>query len=746
MSHFPYHFFQELVVRTPFFTYKDFHEIVSKDEISDIELKEICENSIFQEAVFLASPYLYEEINHWISGKEYSSKEYQRLKNTILKYYTRMSTRCTPFGLFSGVGLGAFDLVQHDGLMVKEQELQATTHQQPVDHQLRDTKLDMHFLVALSEYFVTIPRIKNKIHFFPNNSIYRIGNRIRYIEYEYNNGKRDYIISSAQLSEQLQQILDFSNSGKLIDDIAEILIDSEITKNDAIEFIDELIENQVLVSELEPNVSGPDFLERLISISKEIGNNHETEILFSIQGKLQKLDQNMGNPISKYTEIEELIKHFPIEYEQKYLFQTDLYRSKEFNLSPHWKKKLKKGISFLNKISLPNEDSHFSAFKKAFNERFETQEVPLALALDTEIGIGYRQNTAAKGIHPYLEDLKLPIPRKKQNQNLQLTPILKILNEKLQDALIENQLVIELSDVDFEDFQESWSDLPDTISFMTEIISEGNEEKLYISSNSGSSAANLLGRFCSEESKIQSLAQNITQKEKELNLDVILAEVIHLPEARIGNIIRRPTLRPYEIPYLAQSVVPKENQIPLDDLYISLKNNEIVLRSKSLNKEIKAYLSNAHNYYTNTLPIYHFLSDLHTQNTRTGLYFDWGDLSKIYKFLPRIEYDNIILSKAQWHITEKDIISLETIMDNKKQTLSELRVWRNKRRIPQWIQWMKYDNTLPMNLENHDFAKLFIQTVKSEKSIIIEEVLYNKNDDYRREFIFPIYRKEKFQN
>jgi hypothetical protein len=40
-------------------------------------------------------------------------------------------------------------------------------------------------------------------------------------------------------------------------------------------------------------------------------------------------------------------------------------------------------------------------------------------------------------------------------------------------------------------------------------------------------------------------------------------------------------------------------------------------------------------------------------------------------------------------------------------------------------------------------AKLFIQTLKSEKSIIIEEFLYNQNDNFRREFIFPMYKDKK---
>ncbi len=741
MSRFPYHFFNEYIVRTPLFSQKSFQEQLSQDEISDGKLKEIFNNPVFREAIYLASSHLYEESDKWLSsGKPLSSKERHKLKNTLLKYYSRMSTRCTPFGLFSGIGLGEFSLE------APKLSNNKTGYQLPTDQLVRDTRLDMHFLVSLAQYFTQLPIVKNKLLFFPNNSIYKIGRRIRYIEYQYTGGKREYIISSAPISVELQQIINFSKQGKTISEISRILINEEITEDDAREFVEELIDNQVLVSELEPNVSGTDFLNTIITVLNRLGIKNETDVLVSLKNNLEKLDLNIGNPTILYDEIRDLIQSFTMEYEQKYLFQTDLYNTSPFYLSPSWKKELKNGISFLNKITLTQKENQFSRFKKAFVEKFDTQEMPLLYVLDTEIGIGYKQNTSSKGIHPYIEDLILPTSQEKQNKNIEFTPIQIILNEKLQEALLDNQYSIELTDTDFEEFQENWDNMPDTTSIMAEIISENNQEKIFLNASTGSSAGTLLGRFCSEKSKVQNLIKNIAEKEKELNSDVILAEIIHLPEARIGNIIRRPTLRTYEIPYLAQSLLPQENQISTEDLYISLKNDEIILRSKKLNKNVIPYLTNAHNYYTNTLPVYHFLSDLHTQNIRSGLYFNWGDLEYIYTFLPRVEYRNIILSKARWKITEKDIILLDQLKLNKKVFLQELKNWRNKRKIPAWIQWSKFDNTLTMALENYDMAKLFIETVKSQKSIIIEEFLYNENDHFRREFIFPVYKTVEEKN
>lgn len=728
MPQFPYSFFDQYAVRTPLYSNKKFIEKVDKDILSDEEIVEICENSSFQEAIYLASPYLYEEIIQWLNcEKGLSSKKYEKLKSTVIKYYSRMSTRCTPFGLFSGIGLGEFRNESK-----KEHGLE----------KIRHTNLDMHFLVALSNYLVRIPEIKCHILFFPNNSIHKIGRKIRFVEYEFRDGKRDYIISSAPLSEELEQVLYSVGDGKTIREIIEILINDDVTEEDAHEFVEELIDNQVLVSEMEPSVSGNDFLDLLVSVLERIGAETQIEILISIKEKLYKLDDHIGNHIQLYAEIEALIKNFEIEYERKYLFQTDLYFPDQFVLPLFWKKELKETISFLNKISLINKETYFEKFKKAFYNRFETQEVPLLYALDTEIGIGYIQNVNTKGVHPYLDDLFIPSQDVKRGLNIKLNPIQIILNRKLQESTLSDSYIIQLSDKDFEDFEETWIDVPDTISFMTEIVSSDDQEKLYITNGGGSSAANLLARFCSEKSEIRRLTQTITQKESELNPDSIQAEIIHLPEARIGNVIRRPSLRNYEIPYLAQSTLPIENQISIEDLYISLKGDRIILRSKKLDKEVRPYLTNAHNYSANSLPVYHFLSDFNSQQYRTGLYFNWGDLKNIYYFLPRVEYKNCILSKAQWRVMDEHIFTLIQLINNKDQFLSDLRIWRKKRKIPQWIQWAKSDNTLTLNLENYDMAQLFIQTVKTRKSIIIEEFLYNKNDDFNHQFIFSLYRSQ----
>lgn len=732
MPRFPYVFFDNFVVRAPVLPYKEFQEIFS-ESTNDEKLQEIFERSIFTESIYLASSDLHQEMEKSINrGTGIIRNSQSRLKNTLLKYFSRMSNRCTPFGLFSGVTIGHFDKIEFFPKRYSDWQ------------KMRETKIDMNFLVSLSQHLLSIPDIKKQLLFFPNNSIYKIGNRIRYIEYETKGMNREYSISSAPFSKELERILDFSKNGKTVSQLSTFIKNEEVSSDEVLEYIEELIVNRVLVSELKPNISGIDFLDSIISVLDHIKAQKEKNILVAIKGKVNELDNYFKNKISSYTEIEKLVAGLNVKYEQKYLFQTDLYFDNKVRLSYEWKRELKKGISFLNKITLSNfQNTHLEKFKTAFYERFGDEEIPLAFALDIETGIGYRQDIQAKGLHPYLEDLVLPLSQEKKNLELKLNPFQIILNEKLQEAFIEKKYSIKLLDEDFSGFEENWSDLANTLYFMAEFVSINSDKKMFLNFGSGN-AGKLLARFCSEKSDISLLVKKISQKEKEFSPDSILAEIIHLPEARTGNILRRPQIMEYEIPYIAKSVLPKENQISIQDLYLSVKNEKLVLRSKSKNKEVIPSLTNAHNYSSNSLPVYHFLCDLGSQNIRPVLYFDWGDLGSIYHFLPRIEYGNIILSKARWRINASEIKSFLSFLENsnKEDAISQVEYWRKKRQIPQWIQWTKSDNTLVINLKNWDLVNMFFLSVKNENKVVAEEFLCNEDENFTSQFIFPMYKNQ----
>ena len=405
-------------------------------------------------------------------------------------------------------------------------------------------------------------------------------------------------------------------------------------------------------------------------------------------------------------------------------------------------KDIQQTLIFLNKINPPIGRNNLSQFRENFYKRYEDREMPLLFVLDNELGIGYAGNSSGD-VSPLVDDLAiLGAP-----SNTPQIPIKSILLQRYQQS---SQKIIELTDEEVKGVEAVWNDLPPTFSVICQILQDNDQGRsVYIQSVGGQSAANLLGRFCHLDEKILNHTLNITAKETEINPDVIFAEIVHLPESRIGNILLRPVLRAYEIPYLAKSGVSGQFEIRPDDLYVSVKNNRIMLRSKRLNKEIIPRMSNAHNYSgQNPMPVYHFLCDMQHQNGRTGLGFYWNEAAQQMDYLPRVVYKNCILSQARWMVREKEIKVFIGIKDDDK-LLQKVKEWQVVRNIPDTILLADGDNELYVDLTNLLSIRAWLAVVKKRLTFKLEEFLFNPETAvvhssegvFTNEFIFAFYRK-----
>jgi len=409
----------------------------------------------------------------------------------------------------------------------------------------------------------------------------------------------------------------------------------------------------------------------------------------------------------------------------------------------------------LNKLTGRGGQTNLTQFRDAFNERYETKEIPLLQAMDTESGIGYRQTRHTGDIAPLVDDLGLPSVGEAV-QDIKWNRTASMLFKKYRDALRENLYEVEITDKDIEGYEANWDDLPDTISAMVKIVSDKTEAnpqvRILLSGSGGSSAGNLLGRFCHGDEATDRFVREITGTEKEMNPNAVLAEILHLPESRVGNVLIRPVLREYEIPYLAKAAVPEEYQLKLDDLTVSVRMGRIVLRSKRLNKEIIPHLTNAHNYSYNALPVYHFLADLQTQNMRGGVGFSWGPLSNEYEFLPRVIYKNIIFNPATWNLRTDDLKPLYTIKDD-KELHEKFKAWREKLRIPRHVLEVEGDNKLYMDLDNTLCIRTLFSMIKNRNGFQVEEFLSDGENGivkgpegvYTNEFVFAFYNTTKLE-
>jgi lantibiotic biosynthesis protein len=719
----PYSFHPKLMLRTPAYAY----DARPSGDVLPLLLKD----SYFAEAVYLASPVLYNEYLKLRTGEPVAEKEKQKIETALIKYYQRMSSRCTPFGLFSGCNLATWQ--EGDTHVVIDEENTA-----------RHTRLDMHYLCALSQKLAALPVIRERLTYYPNNSYYKTGDEIRYVEYKYMNGRRQHHISAVAASDYLENLMEKAIPGIGFTEMKILLMAEDVTEEEAVEFILELLDCQLLTSELDTAITGPEFIYQVLQKLEKINKPADEQItgiidlLHRVDAAIQEADRQPGTEAAVYKKIMQMVEPLEVVFEENKLFQTDLIKkAKKAHVSSALQNELMEALELLNRLFAVKGNSQLEAFAKKFYDRYEDKEMPLLQILDSETGIGYPENS---GRNPSPLTDELPLPGGVQTRSdLRWDSSQAWLLKKFNEALSENayEVLLDTKDLGAAD----WTDLPPSLSIMFRLL---DNDRVLLEGASGSSAAALLGRFAHADEEICKLVCDITEKEQEINPDVVLAEIIHLPEGRIGNILLHPVFRPYEIPYLAQSSVPVSHQVDLRDLFVSVRGQQIILRSKSLNKEIIPRLSSAHNFSFNALPVYQFLCDLQTQGLRGGLGFNWGSLSGYYFFLPRVRYKNIVLHEATWQLNKEQIELLIKELSEGKTDL--IKKWH----MPDTVVLADSDNELLVQLDVPLSVAAFIKTIKNRGQIVLKEfpggapgITGSRNGKlYMNQFVAPIIKNE----
>lgn len=719
MQHYAFH--PTVVVRNPLIPF-------SPESLTETQIRALLHEEWFMEAIFLASPELHRQSIAWREGAVPEKRKEDKLLASLTKYYSRMMSRCTPFGLFTGCGAIAWGEGEYVDLDPENSE--------------RHTRLDMHFSSALALEASRHPAVKKYLRYSPNTSLYPIGDELRYVEYQYINGKRLHQITAINRSEYVEAVLQKARTGAVYDELAEVLVCDVISWEDAAHFLDELIAAQVVVSDLEPTITGGDFTEQVARVVERIVSqtqNQEIAQLYKeirqLQDRVKALDTSKGNGVNHYRTVIEQIKEafggasplsgLCVAVEENKLFQTDLFRAATSQTLPaHWQADIAAALEVLNRLAGPRPpQTTLQAFAERFYARYEDREVPLLEALDTETGVGYAENSQAHAFTPLVEDLQLPL--KEHNSTLTWDTTRAWLFRKLQTAVGQQSYAITIEDRELQELPEAdWEDVSPSLSVMFRWIEEEHGQKRILIENAGgASALSLLGRFAYGQEPILTTVQEIAAAEQAHNPDVLFAEIIHLPESRTGNILMHPPFRAYEIPFLGQSSLSPDNQIPLQDLRVSVRGGSVILRSEKLNKRVIPRLSNAHNYRPNTLPVYHFLGDLQYQNKRTRLSFDWGPAAEHVFFLPRVTYRNTIISPAIWQLTKQEA---EGLLSG---TLS-LPIPSFRERLTVLADG---DNELLIDWDNPLSVLAFRDAVKNRERIQLKEFLYERHRPILRE-------------
>jgi len=698
------------VLRTPLLPFDELDAWTEGADRQMLErrLREAYERSELREALYLASPQLCETLDAW--GSEHARKWLPAL----VSYFERAASRPTPFGLFAGCSLG--EIGERSCLELEERR-----------RYRRHTRLDMDYLTALVEALEADPSIRRRLSFRPNSSLYRAGGRIRYAESRLDGTLRSYHLVAVDDSVELAATLARASAGATPDELAATLVGDEISVEEAKEFVDELIDAQVLVSDIQPALTGPEPIPALIEAMDEHEETAEPARALRVAlDSLEQLDrQGLGTPPAEYRRIESLFEGQPAKPESARLFQLDLTKPARATLGRAVVDEITRALELVAKLTPRVRDDPLDRFRAAFTNRYEDREVPLVEALDEEIGIGFDVSQAAESA-PLLVGLKLGSqngtgPSWEGRDRL----LLHLVGQALRDGRREFELTP--SEIDALAPAEQ-PRLPDALEVMATVAAASQDEldrgrfRVLLRGAIGAPGAGLIGRFCHADGALRARVEQHLLLEEAQRPDARFAEIVHLPEGRVGNILLRPVLRSYEIPFLGRSGAPPEAQLPVTDLLLSVVSDgvasgaaeRLVLRSRRLGCEVLPRLTAAHEYLLSSLGVYRFLCELQRQGTVAALGWDWGPLHAL-PFLPRVCSGRIVLARARWNLDRRD---LERFSDRTE----AFREWCREAGLPRWIILAHDDKELVTDLRNSLSVEALLHHLRRREQATLVEL------------------------
>ena len=677
-------------------------------------LRAVVSRPELRDALFVGSPSLDEALDVW--QKNPDSDRGRRFEVALMSYFSRAAARATPFGLFAGCTTGTIG--SRTELRLRAQE----------EYQ-RHSRLDMDYLWAVSQAVERDPRLRAGLTYRPNSSMYEAAGRLHLAEGRFTATGRSYHLVAVDQSAYLTATLERARGGATLGELAAALVDDEVSLAEAEDYVAELVDAQILVSDLRPGVTGDEPIHELVAT---LGRHPETTPLAGrldeARSALEKIDaEGPGVPPERYRVMASGLHGLPAQPELSRLVQVDLVKpAARATLGGQVLTEISRGVRLLHQLVPASPPDSLSRFREEFLERYETREVALVEALDEETGIGFETSGAPQaGGSPLLAGL--PLGSQPEGEAERWSARHDLLLGKLARALSAGVGEISIEASDLERLRpERRPPLPDAFYVMAAVAAESDDAlaqgafRVLIDHVAGPSGAALLGRFCHADPELLNCVEAHLRAEEARHPDRVFAEIVHLPEGRVGNILCRPVLREHEIPYLGRSGAPADRQLPVTDLVVSVRDDRIVLRSRRLGREVVPRLTTAHNYSRRSLGLYRFLCRLQSQDTAGYLDWDWGPLAGA-PFLPRVVSGRLVLSRARWNLAEPEVRMLGRA--GTASGFAEVQGWREERRLPRHVALADGDNELLVDLDNVLSVESLAHQLRERRGAVLVEML-----------------------
>ncbi|VDY49350.1 thiopeptide-type bacteriocin biosynthesis protein [Staphylococcus aureus] len=669
------------MVRKPSFNFSDY-SILSDEEFVNLTLKEqiktIWKVPKFKEAICVASQDLYKSCLNLDNKK---SKDIKSIHNSLIKYYIRMCTRSTPFGLFSSFFISEFcdDLVQQD--LKREQKIYCLLSNEWLENFIfevinsTDIVKNLHLRVNKS---LRISKNKISLYFIPGQ----------------NNLTNSISINNNNLN---AFILNYLNINRSFNDVLCILQENglNLTPNILLNYIKDLVSKGFIITELQKGNFYNIDTQQLKTILEKCSACHKHLKLFN---KLLSFTKQSVFDLNNYIEC--------VAESQKLIpgiipFQVESVLGEEINLNSTIKNDLKEIAKIyysLNKHWIEN-DEYIEEFMEKYGINIAVNIKELAYK-GKHLGLGNRN--IVKRENNFLSELAFNISKDYKKE-------------------VDISNFIDLEDIEYSS--------PASFDLYFRIHEDNKGHRTYFPSGNiiTNESHRTFGRFLKY---FDDLSEEICIEKQQCaknNFSNIISYGISFKPMSFKalNVMKTPQFFKENVFFNSF-----ENDDKLNNIYVFCdEKGKIHFYDNYKKKKIHLSTTNMMNYESNSPDLCRFLLS-HSENNYIKSYpINNSDLEKFH-FFPRIVHNNIVLRLKKWKF--KSHIS----------TYAKIIELYNQGHIDRFVNLVQLDNFILLDLENIYSEKILKkELLKNEDYIELEEAehLINNSSIYKEyEFVVPI--------
>lgn len=673
-----------------------------------VRARELFGDPVVADAIFLASPSLFQRLDAWTW--DIKGPEDEKMLLAFERYLKRMAFRCTPFGMFSTVGITRLG------------QAGAQPAPRKVRHALR---IDCEALNAVAAFAHAVH--EPTLRYSTNPSIYTVGERLRFTEWSIKpNRDRAFKLSEISHHEVLEQVLDVARApARTMDELVAVF--TQRNPDLAVEFdvpslVQDLVRAKVLVPSVMLDTLTPDVGQQLLSELAQL------PVMDEMHGKLADLLARVqAQPTTQRADslaaLDKEIRDLTGARMKGAALQADSFHEGDaLAVDGATIDAIMASLSqLLERFSSRN--SVLDTFCARFTERYGQGTIPLQEALDEEAGIGYdvqplnnpllrklglnRPTAAGPGAelshfdraivslvakNPALmqaEEIvldpdQLP-PARREGQRGEASPFHAVMHIPLANSVLPGEQVAFVGGVFMRGAVSWWAR-----------FAYGNEQLMKV-----------MGDYVAE---IEAQSP-----------DEVHAEVSFFPNGHAANVLTRHQHWRHRINVVDSSATPDEFTLPLSDLLLRVDKRKIELWSKRLNKRVRPYITSAHNL---NMPANHVAYKFLGALQRYGQWqpaLSWGEHFSSFDYKPRVRMGKLILSLRSWRLPEA---SLAPVAGAPARSRAEaLLALLQGLGVPRFFELVERDNTLIHDQDDPIDMEQLARHAARRKHLELREIL-----------------------